>query len=111
MPPYTRSAARYEIAYINALQKAQVLVNAANTEDNLFRKAVIINELLQYTIHDGIMNQVLKNDAKFRNIMYAQCDEFARSPNCTPELAHSCKIMRNKIHWSHYSDKNGKYHY
>ena len=111
MPAYTRSAARYEIAYANALEKAQVLVRAANAEDNIPLKAVIIHELIEYTIRDRYMNQLLKNDTKFRNVMYAQCYEFATSPNCTPELAHNCTIMRNKIPWSHYCDKNGKYYY
>jgi len=109
MPAYTRSAARYEINYKNALEKANLLTKAGNAEEDVSRKIKIIYELIAYTISDRYMNQLLKNDAKFRMTMYAQCDEFPRSENCTPELAHICKIMRNKIHWSHYCDKNGKY--
>jgi hypothetical protein len=109
MPAYTRSAARYENNYKNALEKAKALVRAGNVEEDIPRKIKIIHELIVYTISDRYMNQLLKNNAKFRNTMYAQCDEFPRSDNCTPELAQICNIMRNKIHWSHYCDKNGKY--
>ena len=109
MPAYTRSAARYENNYKNALEKAKALVRAGNVEEDIPRKIKIIHELIVYTISDRYMNQLLKNHANFRNTMYAQCDEFLRSSNCTPELANSCKIMRDKIHWSHYCNKDGKY--
>lgn len=97
MPVLTRSKTIYGDAYNAALERGKALTVAANAEEDIPRKCVIINEFLVFTLRNRYMNQLLKTNEKFRKTVYSQCNEFLASDNCTYALARTCRALLQKI--------------
>ena len=82
---------------------------AAHAEEDMSKRAVILNEIVVFYICNPYMNQHLKNNEKHRNILYKRCANFLASKYCTPTLRHTASVLRTKIEKSHYCDIHGKY--